>query len=268
MKHLNHKKRNRIALISLAAAMLVAGSSFTAFAAARQPVYVTYAEQGNSLSVSAPETMDIFKNIVPGQTTDPQDIVVRNRGSKKMRVYFQAQPGTDTQKAKALLDTLNLEITFQADENSAKKVLYSGHASGKSGTAGVADIVTDKLLLGTVNANSETGTISAVIRAPSTMGNEFQSAAAEVKWVLQLEAVTPPPESIGDESTPLVNPSSAPAESIGEEPTPLTPPDLTKPPKTGQDSQFLWIVLIVALVSVVAFIAVREKIHHAAGKKK
>lgn len=257
MKYLKLKKMNRIALISLAASMLFlsAGPSLTSFAAVQSPVCVTYNGSTNTLKADDPGAL--FQGLMPGATSDTQKIAVRNQGSKKMNVYFQAQPGTDTEKAKALLNTLELEITFKMDDGSAVKTLYKGLASGKSGAV---DIVSDKILLGTVNANSETGIISAVIHAPETMGNEFQSAAANLKWVLQLEAVTPPPESIGNESTPLVNPSSAPAESIGEESTPNSPPDLTKPPKTGQDPQFLWVILIVALVSIAVVIVVRERL--------
>ncbi|NLJ32076.1 MAG: hypothetical protein GX424_10835 [Clostridiales bacterium] len=256
MKYLNVKKSKRIALISLAASLLFmsAGPSLTSFAAVQNPVYVTY--NGTANTLQAGDSGAIFQGLMPGGTSDQQNVVIRNQSSNKMRVYFQAQPGTDTEKVKALLDTLVLNVTFKMDDGSSTKVLYQGPASGKTGTA---DIVTDQILLGTVNANSETGIISASIHAPETMGNEFASATANLQWVLQLEAVASP-ESIGEESTPLVNPSSTPAESIGEESTPqASPTDLTQPPKTGQDPRFIWIVLIAALVSVAAIVIVQGK---------
>lgn len=260
MKYLKLKKMNRIALISLAASVLFlsAGPSLTSFAAAQSPVYVTYNGSTNTLQADTPGAL--FKGLMPGGTSDPQNIVIRNQGGKKMNVYFQLQTDAGTEQAKALLDRLDLTVTFQPESGAAAQTLYQGPAAGKAGTGLAADLVSNPILLGSVKANSETGAISAVIHAPAEMGNEYQSAAASLKWTVQLEAVASPTESIGEESSPLVNPSSRPTESIGEESRPLSPPDLTRPPKTGQDPQFLWFVLIAALVSIAVVIVVRERL--------
>lgn len=252
MKSFIKQKLNRIALISLAASALVVGSSLNVFAADHQPANVTYNATSKAVEIQS-GSLDAFKNLMPGGKTAAQEIVIRNTDSKKINVYFKAEPSADTSIAKELLDTLILEVNFKTDDNSAVRTLYKGPASGISESG--KNIVADKILLGYIKEKSESGFISATLEAPKTMGNKFSSAQTSIKWVLQFEVADPAVESIPPESTPLGGPSAVPTDNS----------DLTKPPKTGHDANYLWVVLVAALSACVVIVAVRGKV---AARKK
>ncbi len=276
MKYYNFNKKSRIALISIVAAAFMACSSVNAFAAsttaADMRARVTYSGNGTSsdVTVENAENLDAFKNLMPNGTTKPQDIVIQNLSSQKMKVFFQAKPsGNDAAK---LLDALQLRITFRMDSASPLQTLYEGPASGKTEPSAAFK----EIYLGTMYQSSESGVLSAVLTAPETMGNEYQNAQTEIKWLIRFEldgkiqsvpqnnggggggggGGTPiQTESIDAESTPQAGPtvSTAP-EEIPEEEIPLS-----KPPKTGQDSIFLWVALVVAMVACLVFILARRR---------
>lgn len=301
MSFLLRRKVNRIALISVAAAVLLAGSPVTAFAAEQTPVKVTYTGNGatQTVLVENADNLDAFTGLMPSGSTKPQEFVIQNNSAKQMRVYFQAQPGAvpvgKADTAQKLLDTLQLNITFKMDDNSAVQTLYSGPASGKTGSKETdakektvsQDIATSEIPLGFVYGNSQSGKLTATLTAPETMGNEFQDAAAQIKWDFQFELADSPssgggnsgggdhhhdggsgieaasivlPESIPEESTPQVGVSSSssssvkPSEPIPEEGTPLS-----KPPKTGETPVVLYLAVILALIACVVFVAAHKK---------
>lgn len=228
-------------------------------ASANIPAKVVYTGDGTTKSVQTlnAANLDTFWNLMPGGSTAPQNIVVENRSSRNMGVYFQAQAADD--KTAGLLSELQLKVTFKMDDGSAVQTLYDGPASGKSGTSAVSDIVTSPIRLGYVYGNSTSGVISAVLIAPETMQNRFELAQSTLKWTLQFELASPPvsskPESIGEESTPLVPPSSSktPGEPIPDEGVPLSPP------KTGQNLPIpIFIIGGTALLLMVILIGKRK----------
>lgn len=290
MSNLKHKKRNRILVTAVTAAVFAVCSSVQIFAAdsssAAVPAKVIYTGDGTTKSVRVEnaDNLDTFKNLMPGGSTGAQQIVIANRSSKNMTVYFQAVP-TDTTSQK-LLDELQLTVTFKLGQDSAPQTLYSGPASGTKGTADVKDIAANQIRLGFVYGNTESGVISATLSAPEKMGNEYQLAQANLKWVLQFELADVPSnngggggggggggngtdsaaavsaESISPDSTPLVGPSSSPSSkpSSSPEKVPDDEVPLSNPPKTGQDPGCLIPVAALAAVSGITVFIVRRKI--------
>ncbi len=289
MKNNMFRKLNRIALISIAVAALMACSSLTAFAAESTPpadtrTKVVYNGSGAAKAVTVENANDLntFKNLMPNGTTNPQDIIIQNKSGQKMQVYFRAVPtadGADKGVIKSLLNTLTLKITFKMDGKSAEQVLYDGPASGKTSDK---DIISAPISLGYVYENSDSGVISATLKAPETMDNQFQRASAKITWVIQFELSDPynpgghdhghgggggggtipdessqPPEIIGAESTPQGGPASSALveEAIVNEKVPLS-----KPPKTGENATSTWAVLAVALTACLVFIITRRKL--------
>ncbi len=286
MKNYKFIKLNRIALISIAAAALMACSSVTAFAAvsplpANTAAKVVYTGDGTTtktVEVKNADNLGAFKNLMPGGTTNPQEITIENQSSQNMRVYFQAQPTETT--SKKVLDALQMKITFKMDNSSATQTLYEGPASGKTGTTTVSDIVSTPISLGYVYGKSQSGVLSATLTAPETMNNQYQLAAADIKWIFQFELTDPvnslPHNNGGGNSTPI---DTVSAESIGTDSSPQAGPTvstsspeeipnddvpLSKPPKTGEDATFLWVVIAAAAVACVVFVASRKKIRHQA----
>ncbi len=285
MKNNMFIKLNRIALISIAVAALMACSSLTAFAAQATPssetpppVMVTYNGNGTTVAVENAYNLNTFKDLMPNSTTKAQAIVIRNNSSKQMQAYFKAVPAaadSNTEITSSLLDTLILKVTFVKEGTTTEQVLYEGPASGKTQTTPVQDIVTAPISLGYLYGNSTSGVISATLTAPETMGNQFQLASAKITWEFQFQGANPsssggggggggggtvsdtssqPPESIGTESTPQGGPvSSAPApETIVNGDVPLS-----NPPKTGENPALQW--GIVALAVTAGFILVMTK---------
>ncbi|MCY1714123.1 LPXTG cell wall anchor domain-containing protein [Caproiciproducens galactitolivorans] len=287
MKSNHIVKRNRIALISIAVAALVVCSSFNAFAAAANPPFkVVYSGNNTSVSVT-PTVLDTFTGLMPGQTTDRQDILIQNNSGQKLQVYFRAQPTAENSNpvlSQKLLDTLILKITFKMDDNAAEQTLYEGPASGKTGTK---DIVTNPIALGYVYENSTSGVLSAVLTVPPTMENQFQNVFAKIAWNIQFDVpsvsskapgggggggghdyggggteptVVSENESINPDSTPRTgpdssSPSSAQTETVGDDEIPLS-----HPPKTGENASYLWIIVAAAVTAALVFLITRRKI--------
>lgn len=264
MKNIISKKVNRIALISIAAAALMVCSPLTVFAAnssaSDTKTKVIYTGDGTTKSVEVANAtnLDTFKNLMPGGTTNPQEIVIQNKSSQRMKVYFLAEPSAN-KEAEELLKALQLEVTFKMDDSSAVQTLYKGSASGKNGTTKVSDIVTSPILLGYVYKNSESGVISATLTAPETMGNEFQNASANIKWVMQFELMDP--EIITSNSVPLVSPPSDEPHKpviIQDNPIPLSP-------VTGDTINFTYVWILAGVVvlsgSAVVVIGIYNKKH-------
>lgn len=293
MKRFNVKKRNRIALVSVAAAALLACNPITIYAAsaADTPVRVVYTGGGTSSSIAVEnaDNLDTFKDLMPGGTTKPQNITIVNRGKENVRVYFQAQPSD--RSGQNILQALHLKVTFKMDDSSEERVLYEGSATGTSGKAAdsanaadkhVTDI-TQQIPLGFVYGNSESGVISATLTAPATMDNKYRNAQADIKWILKFEedSVSSIPhnggrnpgggggggveptnivvESIPEDVTPQVGPSSSLPEEIPNEEIPLS-----HPPKTGQNPIVLWGAAGLAVAACAVFVVTRRKIRHGA----
>lgn len=284
MKKFTIKKLNRIALTSFVAAAFLACNALTAYAAsaADTRTMVVYTGGGTSSSVDVinADNLDAFKDLMPGGTTKPQNITIANKDSQKVRVYFQAQPSDSS--GKNVLQALQLKVTFKLDDSSGEQVLYEGPASGTSGKAAdpansadkhVTD-ATKQIPLGFIYGNTETGVISATLTAPETMGNEYQNAQADIKWIFQFEADSTgsiphngggggggggggtniATESIAENPTPQAGPSSAP-EEIPNEDIPLS-----NPPKTGQNPATLWGAAALAAAACAVFALTRKKI--------
>lgn len=282
-------KTNRIALILILIAVSFAFNPLTAFAAQSgdvADVKVIYSGNGTSQAVSLQnaDNLDTFKNLMPNGSTKPQNIIIQNKSTKKMRVYFWANPTADANNkeiSQKLLDTLELKITFQMDDSSGVMTLYDGPLSGKAGKTKTKDIVSAPISLGYVYQNSQSGLITATLTAPETMGNEFKLAQASVQWQIQFElensassgggtggggtgsggnvvseASSRPVESIDGDSTPMIGPTSSviPTEKIDNEDVPLS-----KPPKTGENTTAPWIIFAVAVLALLVFVFVKRK---------
>ncbi len=293
MKIGSKNKLKRIALISVAAAVSAACSPLPVYAAAlpEKSVKVIYTGDGSTTTVGVEnaQNLDTFLNLMPNASTKPQEIYVVNKSSKQMKVYFQAVSANGQNAAVDLLQELDLKITFQMDDTGAETVLYDGKASGNASNAStnskqVTDI-TKRIPLGFVYGKTTSGVLRATLTAPETMDNTFANANASIDWVFQFELADPtkpgggggggggggtpvstgvdgtatsiPTESISPDSTPQGGPaiSAVPiTEVIPNENVPLS-----KPPKTGESSAFLWIALVAALVGCIGFVASRGR---------
>lgn len=294
MKISSMKKSKRIALISIAAALIAVCSPVSAFADG--PVAkVIYTGNGTTSAVDVPDvgTLDAFEGLMPNGPAKSQDIEIWNNSNKRMMVYFQAIP-SNASSAVDLLNELDLTVTFKMDDDSQTQILYSGKASGNksnpvdpSNSHQVTNILaasTAKIPLGYVDKNSQSGKITATLSAPETMDNTFADASAAIKWVFQFQLADPthngggggggggganapgntvisslpPVESLAPESIPQGGPaSSSPTSSPESIPNESVP--LSKPPKTGETPIYLWIVLVAALVACAVFVAARGK---------
>ena len=285
MKISSMKKSKRIALISVAAAMLAVCSPVSAFATGQsdQQVTVTYTGDGSTTTVDV-ENPNTFEDLMPNAPAKLQNFVIQNDSSKQMTVYFQALPANASDSTVDLLNELDLTVTFKMDDDSQTQTLYSGKASGKVGTGSQTDITTAKIPLGYVYGKSKSGNITAALSAPETMDNTYAKASAAIRWVFQFQLADPthngggggggggganapgdavisslpPVESIAPESIPQGGPaSSSPTSSPESIPNESVP--LSKPPKTGETPVYLWIVLVAALAACAVFVAARGK---------
>lgn len=292
MKNNMFIKLNRIALISIAVAALMACSSLTAFAAQATPssetpppVMVTYNGNGTTVAVENAYNLNTFKDLMPNSTTKAQAIVIRNNSSKQMQAYFKAVPAaadSNTEITSSLLDTLILKVTFLKEGASTEQVLYEGPASGKTKTAPVQDIVSAPISLGYLYGNSTSGVISATLTAPETMGNQFQLASAKITWEFQFQGADPSSSGGGGGGGTVSDTSSQPAESIGTESTPQAGPvsstpatetivngdvPLSNPPKTGENAALQWSILAVALTAGFVFVITKRKMKTDSSRK-
>lgn len=157
---------------SIVASMLLSGIAVNA-AGLDSEVTV---DSTHFVTVPGDDLFQNFKNLVPGAQVD-QLININNTSGYALRLYLRTEAVAETNQE--LLDILELTLTLTKPDGT-QSVIYSGQASGTSEGANIP--------LGSYQ-NNQSGKITAALKVPVTMGNEFQGAIAKVKWVFSCEEI-------------------------------------------------------------------------------
>lgn len=158
------------------ALLLIAGSAGTVYAA---ETYVTYDGTGNQL-VFEPGGGDLFldtKGMMPGDRAS-ETIVVRNKGSKTVNIYFGQSALFEGYKK-----FLNYVTVTLTDEGG--RVLFSGSPSA-------AEPKSDQVLIGEFKAD-QTMKLHADIALSTDTPNEFMNYQAVIPWRFTVSELTIPP---------------------------------------------------------------------------
>ena len=168
--------------------LLAAGSAMAAVSD------VNFTVQGNEkVFVFTPENTDLFqnfKNLLPGDTVD-QTITVQNTTPHIVRLWLAADPAV----AKEDQDFLSqMQLTVKAEDST----IFDATADQQDGLAPTEDSPYG-VLLGTFK-NRGTVQLTATIKVPETMGNDYMDKKGTVPWTFTAEEVIiPDTPDTGDE---------------------------------------------------------------------
>jgi len=168
--------------------LLAAGSAMAAVSD------VNFTVQGNEkVFVFTPENTDLFrnfKNLLPGDTVD-QTITVQNTTPHIVRLWLAADPAV----AKDDQDFLSqMQLTVKAEDST----IFDATADQQDGLAPTEDSPYG-VLLGTFK-NRGTVQLTATIKVPETMGNDYMDKKGTVPWTFTAEEVIiPDTPDTGDE---------------------------------------------------------------------
>ena len=212
------RARNWIAALCLAALLLCMPS--TALAAGTvsyegKTEGIVFTRGGEAVT----ELFAGFENVMPGDSLE-ETVTLRNNSpdSLGVRVYLKAlgpASGAD------FLSQLTITVSAGAQQ-------LSQAAANQTGALG------DWVQIAGLDPGEEQ-TLTLKLEVPVTMGNEFQAAAASLRWSFRVEELDPKP-----------SPSPTPTASPKPSPSPTTTPG--KGPKTGDESQ-PWLYAGLAAVS-------------------
>lgn len=120
-----------------------------------------------------------FKNVMPGDVLE-QKILVQNESTNIMpvRIYLRAEPTNPADKP--FLEQMQLRV-----DQTSRGTLSDSTADLQGGLA-------DNVLLGTFFPGM-TQELDVSLDVPTSMGNDFQNAIADVVWVFTVEEDDPPP---------------------------------------------------------------------------
>lgn len=160
--------------------LLAAGSAMAAVSD------VNFTVQGNEkVFVFTPENTDLFqnfKNLLPGDTVD-QTITVQNTTPHIVRLWLAADPAV----AEADQDFLSqMQLTVKAEDST----IFDATADQQDGLAPTEDSPYG-VLLGTFK-NRGTVQLTATIKVPETLGNDYMGKAGIVPWTFTAEEVVIP----------------------------------------------------------------------------
>ena len=160
--------------------LLAAGSAMAAVSD------VNFTVQGNEkVFVFTPENTDLFrnfKNLLPGDTVD-QTITVQNTTPHIVRLWLAADPAV----AEADQDFLSqMQLTVKAEDST----IFDATADQQDGLAPTEDSPYG-VLLGTFK-NRGTVQLTATIKVPDSMGNDYMDEKGIVPWTFTAEEVIIP----------------------------------------------------------------------------
>ena len=147
---------------------------------------VNFTVQGNEkVFVFTPENTDLFqnfKNLLPGDTVD-QTITVQNTTPHIVRLWLAADPAV----AEADQDFLSqMQLTVKAEDST----IFDATADQQDGLAPTEDSPYG-VLLGTFK-NRGTVQLTATIKVPDSMGNDYMDKKGIVPWTFTAEEVIIP----------------------------------------------------------------------------
>lgn len=160
--------------------LLAAGSAMAAVSD------VNFTVQGNEkVFVFTPENTDLFqnfKNLLPGDTVD-QTITVQNTTPHIVRLWLAADPAV----AKDDQDFLSqMQLTVKAEDST----IFDATADQQDGLAPTEDSPYG-VLLGTFK-NRGTVQLTATIKVPDSLGNDYMDKEGIVPWTFTAEEVIIP----------------------------------------------------------------------------
>ena len=160
--------------------LLAAGSAMAAVSD------VNFTVQGNEkVFVFTPENTDLFqnfKNLLPGDTVD-QTITVQNTTPHIVRLWLAADPAV----AKDDQDFLSqMQLTVKAEDST----IFDATADQQDGLAPTEDSPYG-VLLGTFK-NRGTVQLTATIKVPDSLGNDYMDEKGIVPWTFTAEEVIIP----------------------------------------------------------------------------
>ena len=269
---MNQKIAQRLAAAVLTVSLLSGG---TAVAAADDPAPrrdATLIYGGDNKIVVTPTDLNLFQEgMMPGGESS-QKLWLRNDYGASVNVYVRAESAGDETSGfplelqKSLLEKLKMTVSVRVGTGQSL-VRYDGTASGVVGAAGSLAPSADApygLLLGRLSSGGAAD-MTVTVSAPQSLGNEYQNAAAKVRWVFTCDAdkksggggsgggsgvivdptVSIPEESIPDSDVPLDpgTPGSVSSDGSGGSPEEVIPdeeiPLIDAPgtgPKTGDEN--------------------------------
>ncbi|WP_101697757.1 hypothetical protein [Clostridium minihomine] len=289
---MKNRTKQRLASVILAASLLTGGSFPVVAAGSVQQgdtsgYDASLVYGGDHKIVATPETMNLFhEGMMPGEES-ARRLWLRNDYSTSIHVYVRAESvgeegltdpvSLDFQKE--LLQKMQMQISVKLG-NGSQLIRYQGNAAGvfvENGSLTDTSQSQFGLLLGRLSPQGAAD-MTVTIKASQDLGNEYQNAAAKVKWIFTCDAdrsgtsnpsggggkrpgggggriitsVTSvvPVEDIEDSEVPLNPGSSEPeeeviVEDIAEDDVPLIDAPGTGP-KTGDESHpAFWITLFV-----------------------
>ena len=147
---------------------------------------VNFTVQGNEkVFVFTPENTDLFqnfKNLLPGDTVD-QTITVQNTTPHIVRLWLAADPAV----AEADQDFLSqMQLTVKAEDST----IFDATADQQDGLAPTEDSPYG-VLLGTFK-NRGTVQLTATIKVPDSMGNDYMDEKGIMPWTFTAEEVIIP----------------------------------------------------------------------------
>ena len=235
---MNQKIAQRLAAAVLTVSLLSGG---TAVAAADDPAPrrdATLIYGGDNKIVVTPTDLNLFQEgMMPGGESS-QKLWLRNDYGASVNVYVRAESAGDETSGfplelqKSLLEKLKMTVSVRVGTGQSL-VRYDGAASGVVGAAGSLTPSADApygLLLGRLSSGGAAD-MTVTVSAPQSLGNEYQNAAAKVRWVFTCDADKKSGGgggggggNPGGGSGVIVDPTvSIPEESIPDSDVPLDP---------------------------------------------
>ena len=171
--------------------LLVFGCMSNALAADSSVTYDSSAKK--FIFVPTTDLFQNFKGIMPGDTLT-QSITVKNDTANgvKVKIYLRAEPADE--KYRAFLSQMKLMVTQEG-----QSLLFSAPANETGG-------LSSNVCLGTFYSGANIS-LTAALKVPIEMGNEFQDGMGVVNWVfsaeeLPIESTDPIPKT-GDTAEPI-----------------------------------------------------------------
>ena len=272
---MNQKIAQRLAAAVLTVSLLSGGTAVAAADAPAPRRDATLIYGGDNKIVVTPTDLNLFQEgMMPGGESS-QKLWLRNDYGPSVNVYVRAESAGDETSGfplelqKSLLEKLKMTVSVRVGTGQSL-VRYDGAASGVVGAAGSLTPSADApygLLLGRLSSGGAAD-MTVTVSAPQSLGNEYQNAAAKVRWVFTCDAdkksggggggnpgggsgvivdptVSIPEESIPDSDVPLDpgTPGSVSSDGSGGSPEEVIPdeeiPLIDAPgtgPKTGDEN--------------------------------